>query len=880
MGASSQYSYKQIVASGKTINFNEQKIDSILSQFPKKDSIYAEVAHNFSFYLYKHKKRYDLAIKYGIQEVNILNTLEIFNNKYTNALYNLGRFYYENGDYNTSIAYYEKAINTNVFPLKIAQSYCQTGECYFRKGDFYKSIDYYLKGLPVLEKIAPKVAIVAQYCRLSDNCNKMDSDYATTLGLKYLKKGDSIIKQNPEKIHSSFVYAVNNGLANLYALKHQYNFNKARYYYKKNLKKALAQNDSITLSYTFLNIGELYLNKKNDSCLYFLSQSLSYDSINKINQKETHRNIARYFNVKNKFEKALEHVDRSIALNLKLLKNQTLQNLDEYQIINSRDKRSTISALQLKSRILLNAYNQTKNIAFLQEILKNIDFANRYISVVLKSNIEINTQFLWREEISEIFSVGILAAYYLNDDDAIFRYSENNKAFLLTQSIKKNNETLNLPKHIVKNDIDFRKKIHELENKTNINSNKLKNELFSLKVSYEKFQDSIKKSYPNSFLKKNNIEAITLQETKKELDQHAIITSYHMDVEHTNTLIGLLISNQNNYSFKIDLTPEFTKTLNNYKKLISKPLTQKKELQRFSETSNKLYHYLFPTDEIKTLIKNKDLIIITEGILQNIPFESLNIKSDSLQYLVENHNISYAYSASFLNFNQNIKRKISKELIAFAPIHFSNKNLQSLTSSEQELNQINSNLKADLFTNKNATKYNFLNHSNNYKIIHLATHAKSSNTPEVYFAKDTLKLHELYTHKTNADLVVLSACETNLGELKKGEGILNMARGFFYSGANSVISSLWNVNDSSTTYLMQEFYKHLNKGVSKTKAISIAKREYLKTHSLSEKSPYYWASFILIGDTSPSFSNIKYLPYLVAFISLFLITLFFYKKRG
>ncbi|MDC1162569.1 CHAT domain-containing protein, partial [Tenacibaculum sp.] len=139
------------------------------------------------------------------------------------------------------------------------------------------------------------------------------------------------------------------------------------------------------------------------------------------------------------------------------------------------------------------------------------------------------------------------------------------------------------------------------------------------------------------------------------------------------------------------------------------------------------------------------------------------------------------------------------------------------------------------------------------------------------------KLHELYTYKNNADLVVLSACQTNLGDVKKGEGVLSLARGFFHAGANSVISSSWNVNDASSNLIMNSFYENLKEKQSKVKALNNAKRKYLKEHFLSEKSPYYWASFILIGDTSPTFSN--YSIYYFLIFLLVLIFLFIYLKK-
>ena len=107
---------------------------------------------------------------------------------------------------------------------------------------------------------------------------------------------------------------------------------------------------------------------------------------------------------------------------------------------------------------------------------------------------------------------------------------------------------------------------------------------------------------------------------------------------------------------------------------------------------------------------------------------------------------------------------------------------------------------------------------NNYKIIHLSTHANANDSisPWIAFKNEKLYLNELYTTKNQAELVVLNACNSSIGQLNNGEGVFSLARGFFYSGANSVISSLWNVNDKSNAEITLSFYQHLKKGKSKS----------------------------------------------------------------
>lgn len=217
--------------------------------------------------------------------------------------------------------------------------------------------------------------------------------------------------------------------------------------------------------------------------------------------------------------------------------------------------------------------------------------------------------------------------------------------------------------------------------------------------------------------------------------------------------------------------------------------------------------------------------------------------------------------------------------MSFAPVNFNNPKLTSLNNTLKETNNIGNLINGTQYIYKQASKVNFFDSSSHSKIIHLATHANSSQTPTIYFTKDSLKLHELYTFKNNADLVVLSACETNLGKIKKGEGTLSLSRGFFHAGTNSVLSSLWSVNDKATSFIMTEFYKNLKDNQSKTEALNNAKRAYLKKYSLTEQSPYYWASFVLIGDTQPVFNSNLWI-YIYSAISLLtlLVIFIFFKK--
>ena len=120
-------------------------------------------------------------------------------------------------------------------------------------------------------------------------------------------------------------------------------------------------------------------------------------------------------------------------------------------------------------------------------------------------------------------------------------------------------------------------------------------------------------------------------------------------------------------------------------------------------------------------------------------------------------------------------------------------------------------------------------------------------TAEVSSEDGFLHPSEILDLDLNADLVVLSACQSGLGKLVRGEGMIGLTRAFMYAGTPSVIASLWSVADESTSVLMDEFYKYLIKeNLGKTESLRKAKVSLINSKKYSH--PFYWAPFILTGD--------------------------------
>jgi CHAT domain-containing protein len=150
-----------------------------------------------------------------------------------------------------------------------------------------------------------------------------------------------------------------------------------------------------------------------------------------------------------------------------------------------------------------------------------------------------------------------------------------------------------------------------------------------------------------------------------------------------------------------------------------------------------------------------------------------------------------------------------------------------------------------------------------FRVIHLAAHGVSDEmdpdrTALVFAAgsesEDGLwQAREIRRTRLNADVVVLSACETGTGRLQGQEGVMNLARAFLTAGAKSVVASLWDVDDRSTATLMESFYEHLKNGSSVTEALREAQLDFIKTYGDKAK-PNLWAGFEVIGDGTKRFT--------------------------
>ena len=208
--------------------------------------------------------------------------------------------------------------------------------------------------------------------------------------------------------------------------------------------------------------------------------------------------------------------------------------------------------------------------------------------------------------------------------------------------------------------------------------------------------------------------------------------------------------------------------------------------------------------------------------------------------------------------------------------------LQPLPFAKKEVETISIMLDGVEVIGASASESYLKNKAASFNILHLATHAIIDEDNPLYsklvlaFEDSTttedgeLHSYEIYGMKLNCALVTLSACNTGTGKYLDGEGIFSLGRSFLLAGAESVLTSLWEVSDQSTSQIMESFYMNIKKGATSPEALREAKLNYLKTSDLLTANPHYWAGFVFIGQSEKVFNSYRYYYWIGAFVLLFI----------
>lgn len=435
--------------------------------------------------------------------------------------------------------------------------------------------------------------------------------------------------------------------------------------------------------------------------------------------------------------------------------------------------------------------------------------------------------------------------------------------------------------------------------------------LYLKKEALYQWKERVKKEHADYYQLIYHPEPMTITELQQALEHHdQCMVSYHLS---DDAVYMIVISKDSVHFHKKEFQEDLGAVISRFRNALygyfaDTTFTDSSYLHYSSvyvETSALLYNILLAP--LRNILK-KRVVIIVDKSLGYIPFDLLLTQTPRVDYhyrdhhyVLHDHAISYSYSARLWMDMRMHTFSRGYRLLAMAPSFkeagskMYNKPIREglgpLFYNLSETNHIHRVFSGKMLKGQQASKSNFIKYCSRYPLIHLATHSKANDDQgDFSFLAFTdtgdddfvLLASEIYNLTLEAELVTLSACETGTGELKSGEGIISLARAFTYAGARSIVSSLWSVNDKSTSIIMTAFYQYLKAGDPKDLAMQKAKLDFITTMGHTDAHPFFWGSFICVGDMTPVAADrqpISGFLIPVAAIAILILFIFFIKKR-
>lgn len=795
---------------------------------------------------------------------------------------------------------------------QIASSYSYLGSVYYQKKDFDLAEQYMQKALAIFN---------GAHAGKGRAVGKMH----TNLGLLYwaqrrwddaertLLKAISIQKKTLGDVHADLALSYSY-LGTVYQSKDQ--FERALDYQQKALEiqYQIFGPYHHNIGSSLFSISQVYRELKEwDQALQYIKASLDvcgdiYDGIH-VDIASSYNELGKIYEYTGQLDSALFFYKKALRVDLQTIGEGHPWVLWDYNKIGS---------------IYEALGNQAAAINYYEKGIFGLDSLRMSIPTTSTKKHHINKRY-------NVFENAIQASLALGkpevDEERLkrcFLYSEKSKSNILLETLNQFDSLIfqGVPAELVKQENDLKEELAKVEKQRFSELQKgiekdpsllssYDSVLFALRHEYSDLLLTLQRKYPSYHQLKYRVEVLGVEELQRDLlaPEQALL-EYFVGDDH----LYLFLVKPDDYqviSIPLDF-PLDTWVAQMRKGLYEYHLSAhhaknayRVSIDTFAHYAHRLYQKLIgPVAELLP----EQLIIVPDGILGYIPFDILltsqpdeNYTFKSHDYLLRKHQISYSYSATLLDeMRQPSRQKPTYNVLAIAPF-FGDHNpsyadlmtrrnaLEPLTFNVPEASQVSALLKGKLLSGTDASKEQFLKFSPNFRYLHLATHGKANDEHSDYsylaftplgdsLSDYRLYVKELYNLRLNADMVVLSACETGIGELQRGEGIISLARGFSYAGAKSIITSLWSVNDAASQELMINFYTYLKNGLAKDAALRQARLDYLDVHTHDEAHPYYWAAFIPIGNMAEIETGSAWKWIVIALILAILTAIFFWKR--
>lgn len=800
---------------------------------------------------------------------------------YAAGLFEIGLCYLAMRDFRLSKSYFLRSLDIYLQTMgenytRVADIYVKLSKIHFAQLEYEVGLEYQEKAVKIREEVLGKN-------------NRYTVNHYGNLGWAYLEMGryeesaavyekTIALALNFEPVNEYVVAFMENNLARSY--QYQGRFEEAEVYFERSIqrKKAIFEPTHIQISTSILNKAKLHLYEKDyetakillDQSIAITASALSYDSVY---HAEALVAAAQWAYETKVYQQGIQYLKQAESL----LQANTLV---------VRIERLELRELQVKTLIA-----QDKP----EAALAKIGQADQEIEHILPRLQEREARLTLKETAHYLYLKGVAICYQLYQETKAqswlaqaFQYAESAKATVLYQEMHElalQQKGL-IPQRIAQLESDIRSRdqyltnqLLELQNGKEVDSEDIasvKSALLRTRIQTDSLFSVLENDYPQYYQLRVKAPRLDLAFIQSQLHQEQSLVEYLVDEDQVWVfVIG---------ADKVDLLPlrgtlGLASLVDQLRNSLSATNQGESSHQKYLSTANELYNLL--VKPIEAAVKS-EVILIPDDILSYLPFECLLSEpadfqqaTHQLAFWLKDKTISYAYSASLWAQGRNQRRFAPKGLLAVAPIFKATQSeiasnrgdyLGPLLASRSEAQSIAQIWNGETLLDTMASVQNFEAVASQYQIIHLATHGKildevaGRSFLAFYGQDDTLRLGErvypqvqalyladLFSLRLHSDLVVLSACETGLGKLYKGEGVASLAKGFTYAGAGSILNTLWSVSDEGSKILMERFYYHLHQSHSRSAALRLAKLDLIQSRPEFSK-PFYWAGYILVGD--------------------------------
>lgn len=825
-----------------------------------KDSVYAKLLSKIGVYEYYVTKNYDSSIKLTILAININNSgVKGSSPKSTISSYtNIGYYLEQLMLYSKALAYHDSAIITaQKFPntdSQILNSKIQKVYLLFLMGDYQKSMDESTKGISYALKNNDSIFYIkflnqhAQSSFFQNQLANAESDVNTvisiantsksqfeiasafkTKGLIYEQQKDyfnatqffkksidvRIKTENFSQVASDY-----NDLGN-FCLNSLHNYAEAKTAYNKAIEYAQKEGDMSKLALSYTNLGEFSFN--------------------------THD----YKDAESYYEKAIRSL---VSVNQKnILTNTTNLSASFFNLLGNKDLITVL--LVDKGKLFLQLFKETNDKIFLAACLQTAMITDSVITQTRHSQSGEQSKLYWRNKTRDFFTNALEACYLAGDTKNAFYFMEKSRAVLLNDKLNELGANAQLSPADAEKEQSFQIKIITEQQRLSelpADTKAFQDQQFKLlnaKDDFESFTKFLGKKYPAYYEYKYADSVPKLTDLQKQLAlNHQSFVHYFMN----DTVMYILTITPGNAQISKLSKNEFDiSQINRFLQYCSNKSLLNSDYRSFATLSNSVYKTLFQ----KLQLPKGRVIICSDNFL--IPFEALCSDTNGKQFLIYDYTFSYVYSATYL-LKDFTTYPAKGNFIGFAPVNFRDYlDVASLSESATALKKSASNYSNTLlFTNEAATKNSFIQKISGYSVVNVFSHASADSTytePRIYMQDSVVRLSDLQLlNKPATRLVVLSACQTNVGKNATGEGIYSLARGFASAGIPAVSATLWNADENMIYEVSASFHQYLSKGLSKDSALQKAKIDFINNNKNSGKLlPYYWANMVLIGNAEP-----------------------------